>query len=162
MKSPVKKKADAVKKSEKKEMRMRPPVSRSGFSMLELLTVLILLGVVAGISAPAVGRILEGLDFRQQVGNVMAALRKIRLEAVVQGRPITMKIDDHRFIVMGSNKEEEERSLDLSPDSELILEPESIIFSSESTVTPAIITLTQGDRTRIISMDPLTALPVVK
>ena len=134
----------------------------SGFSLLELLTVLVLLGIVAGVSAPAIGRMLDGLDFRQQVGDVMAALRKIRLEAVVAGRPIKVRVEDNGFILMRGNGEEEEKVLVLNQDSELILDTESIIFTAESTVTPAILTVTQGNRGRTISMDPLSALPVIQ
>ena len=134
----------------------------SGFSLLELLTVLVLLGVAAGGSAPAIGRMLEGLDFRQQVGDVMAALRKMRLEAVVTGRPIEVRVEDNRFIVIRSNGEEEEQVLGLDQDSELILDTESITFAAELTATPAILTLTQGNRIRTISMDPLSALPVIQ
>jgi type II secretion system protein H len=133
----------------------------SGFSLLELLTVLVLLGIVAGVSAPAIGRMLDGLDFRQQVGEVMAALRKIRLEAVVAGRPIEVRVEDSRFILMRGNGEEEEGMLALDQDSELVLDTESIIFTAESTVTPGVLALTQGNRSRTISMDPLSALPVI-
>jgi prepilin-type N-terminal cleavage/methylation domain-containing protein len=131
-----------------KNLRMRH--NKKGFSLLELLTVLVLLGIVAGVSAPAIGRMLDGLDFRQQVGEVMAALRKIRLEAVVAGRPIER-----------GNGEEEQGMLALDQDSELVLDTESIIFTAESTVTPGVLALTQGNRSRTISMDPLSALPVI-
>lgn len=160
MKLLVKKKAEPKKQLAGDEGLLR--ISHRGFSLLELLTVLLLLGIVTGVSAPAIGRMLEGLDFRQQAGNVMAALRKIRLEAVVQGRPIEVRVHEHSFILMRSNGEEEERSLELDEDSELELDPEAIIFSAESTATPALLTLTQGTRSRTISMDPLTAMPVVK
>ncbi len=134
----------------------------AGFSLLELLTVLILLGVIAGVSAPAIGRMLEGLDFRQQVGSVMANLRRIRLDAVVAGRPIEVRVEDNRFLLIRGNKEEEPMDPQLDMDSELSLDTETIIFSAESTVTPANLTLIQGNRSRIISMDPLSALPVIQ
>jgi type II secretion system protein H len=161
MKLPAKKKTDTEKKQ---AGHTKLPCLRgiAGFSLLELLTVLLLLGVVAGVSAPAIGRMLEGLDFRQQAGNVMASLRKIRLEAIVQGRAIEVSLQNHSFVLRRSNEEEEERPLELDVDSELLIEPDSIIFSSESTATPALLTLTQGSRSRSISMDPLTAMPVVK
>ena len=135
--------------------------SSLGFSLLELLTVLVLLGVVAGVSAPAIGRMLDGLDFRQQVGDVMAALRKIRLEAVVSGQSIKVRVEDNRLLLVKGAGKEEERLLGLDQDSELILDSESIIFAAESTVTPATFTFSQGNRSRTISMDPLSALPVI-
>ena len=34
-----------------------------GFSLLELLTVLVLLGILAAVSVPAIGRFMENLSF---------------------------------------------------------------------------------------------------
>jgi len=161
MKLPVKKKLGS-RKQQIWNTWLQRLANRAGFSLFELLTVLLLLGIIAGVSAPAIGRMLEGLDFRQQVENILAALRKVRLEAVVQGQSIEVRVRDGSFIVMRNKGEEEERSLELDIDSEFILEPEAIVFSAESNATPAVLTLTKGNRSRTISMDPLTALPVVK
>ncbi len=136
----------------------------AGFSLLELLTVLLLLGVVAAVSAPAIGRMLDGMSFRQQVGDVLANLRQIRLESVTRGRDIRMRVEGLTFVLVriGVEEEEEIRILPLDPDSELGLEPETVLFTSESMATPAILRFTQGHRTRTIILDPLTALPVVQ
>ncbi len=60
----------------------------AGFSLFELLTVLVMLGILAGIAAPSLGNFLAGLDFRKQVGDIMAHMRAIRLQAVVSGQQI--------------------------------------------------------------------------
>jgi general secretion pathway protein H len=134
----------------------------AGFSLFELLIVLVMLGILAGIAAPAVGRLLAGLDFRQQVGDVMAQIRAIRLQAVVSGQQITMSIKDNNLLLGLGKDEQEVKELDLNPESELTLDPSVVIFTPQSTVTPATISLSTGSRSRTISLDPLTALPVIR
>ena len=130
---------------------------------MELMIVLIMLGFIAAVSAPAIGTILDGLDFRKDVGNIMAHIRGVRLEAVVTGREIELQLDDNSFLIdRRDNKEPEAKDLELDDESELTLEPEIIIFTPQSTVTPATITFNQGKRSRTINMDPLTALPVIE
>lgn len=136
--------------------------SSAGFSLFELLIVLVMLGILAGIAAPAVGRLLAGLDFRQQVGDVMAQIRAIRLQAVVSGQQITMSIKDNNLLLSLGADEQEVKELELNPESELTLEPSVVIFTPQSTVTPATISLSTGSRSRTISLDPLTALPVIR
>ncbi|MEW6289570.1 MAG: GspH/FimT family pseudopilin [Thermodesulfobacteriota bacterium] len=134
----------------------------AGFSLFELLIVLVMLGILAGIAAPAVGRLLAGLDFRQQVGDVMSQIRAIRLQAVVSGQQITMSIKDNNLLLGLGKDEQEVKELDLNPESELTLDPSVVIFTPQSTVTPATISLSTGSRSRTISLDPLTALPVIR
>jgi prepilin-type N-terminal cleavage/methylation domain-containing protein len=134
----------------------------AGFSLFELLTVLVMLGILAGISAPSVGKFLAGLDFRKQVGDIMANIRAIRLQAVVSGQQIKLSIQDNNLLLNLGKEEQEVKELDLDPESELTLKPAVVIFTPQSTVTPATIFLSTGSRSRTISLDPLTALPVIR
>ncbi|MBU4262018.1 MAG: prepilin-type N-terminal cleavage/methylation domain-containing protein [Proteobacteria bacterium] len=134
----------------------------AGFSLFELLTVLVMLGIMAGIAAPSVGNFLAGLDFRKQVGDIMAHMRAIRLQAVISGQQIKMSLEDHNLLLDRGQEEQEVQELDLNPESELTLEPPVVIFTPQSTVTPATISLSSDGRNRTISLDPLTALPVIR
>ncbi|MBU0908860.1 MAG: GspH/FimT family pseudopilin [Proteobacteria bacterium] len=136
--------------------------SSAGFSLFELLTVLVMLGILAGIAAPSIGNFLAGLDFRKQVGDIMAHMRAVRLEAVVSGQQIKLSIEDHNLLLDRGEEEQEVQELDLNRESELTLEPPVVIFTPQSTVTPATITLSSDGRDRTISLDPLTALPVIR
>ena len=130
---------------------------------MELMIVLVMLGFVAAIAAPAIGTILSGLGFRKDVGNIMANLRGMRLEAVVSGREIELRLDDNTFLIKRKDDiEPEAKDLELNDESEMTLEPEIVIFTPQATVTPATITFNQGKRSRTIKMDPLTALPVIE
>ncbi len=73
-----------------------------------------------------------------------------------------MSIEDHNILLDRGKEEQEVQELDLNPESELTLEPSVVIFTPQSTVTPATISLTSDGRNRTISLDPLTALPVIR
>lgn len=133
-----------------------------GFSLLELLTVLVLLGILAGVSVPAIGRFMDNLSFRKQVGSVVANLRYVRLQAVTRGEDIVVSLEEEGRLLRLTGGLEEERFLDIEDEALLVLEPGEIVFSPRGYVTPARLTLSQDKRSRIIIMDPLTALPVIQ
>lgn len=133
-----------------------------GFSLLELLTVLVLLAVVAGITAPQLGRLLSGLDFRKQTAAITATFRGIRLSAIASGREIAVRIEENRLLLWTGQEEAEERSLDLGPEDELTMTPATVFFSPQATATPATLTFSSGGRRRIIVLDALTGLPIVE
>ena len=120
----------------------------AGFSLFELLTVLVMLGILAGIAAPSIGNLLAGLDFRKEVGDIMSQMRAIRLQAVVSGQEITMSIENHNLLLDQGTGEQEVKALDINPESELTLEPPVVIFTPQSTVTPATISLSSDGRSR--------------
>jgi len=137
-------------------------LNRYGFSLLELLTVLILLGFLAGVSVPAIGRFMENLSFRKQVGSVVANLRYVRLQAVTRGEDIFVSLEEEGQLLRLTGGLEEERFLDIDDEALLVLEPGEIVFSPQGYVTPARLTLSMDERSRTIMMDPLTALPVIQ
>ena len=134
---------------------------KKGFSLLELLTVLVLLGFLAGISVPAIGRFMENLSFRKQVGSVVANLRYVRLQAVNKGEDILVSLDEDGRVMRLAGGLEEERFLDIEDAALLVLEPAEIVFSPHGYVTPARLTLSRDERRRTIMMEPLTGLPVI-
>jgi type II secretion system protein H len=144
------------------QKRYAPEGGCGGFSLLELLTVLMMLGVLTGVAAPALGTFMAGLEFRKQVGEIMANIRAVRLQAIVSGREIKMSLQDHELLLDLGRASQEVKTLDLDAESELRLEPELVIFTPQATVTPAELSLTVGSRSRTISLDPLTALPVIR
>ena len=130
---------------------------------MELMIVLVMLGFVAGIAGPAIGKILNGLEFRKDVGNIMAFLRGMRLEAVVGGQQLTVRLEDNIFLMGHKNTTEPQaHELGLDDESEMTMEPEIVIFTPQSTVTPATVIFSRGTRSRTIKMDPLTALPFIE
>jgi len=130
----------------------------AGFSLMELLVVLVLLGFMAGITAPSMGHFLDGIKLKKQIAKVMADFRYGRIQAIATGKAVTVNMADdesglrYRGGVSGS------RSLDLGEDGSLRLDPLEITFYPEGQATPATVTLTIGERERTFIVDPLTAM----
>lgn len=132
-----------------------------GFSLLELLTVLLLLALLAGISAPAVGRYLDSLSFRKQTATLFAALRYARLMAISKGATVIVSFDGADGNVMEfRGGVEETREFDLEEGASFAMDTEEIIFYPEGQATAAQLTSTMGDRVQTISLDPLTAIAI--
>ncbi len=67
------------------------PPSARGFTLLELLIVLAIVGLIAALVAPRIGS-GEGALFRAQVREAVAALNYARRSAIVQGRPVEARL----------------------------------------------------------------------
>lgn len=68
----------------------------SGFSLLEMLCVVLLIGVMATMTAVSVQRGLGGARAQSAAGELAAALRRARLQAVVGGRITDFRLDPAR------------------------------------------------------------------
>lgn len=145
-------------------MRRRIGKRSRGFSLLELMAVLVVLGFLAGLSAPAISRSMENLEFRKQVGTIAAVLRYARLTAVAKGRPVEISLAAGEEVptlrLAGAVKKL--RPVGRDENDHLILKPAEIVFFPEGWVTPGVLTFTRGKRRQTISLDPLSGLPIFK
>ena len=58
---------------------------RRGYTLIELIVVLLLLSLAAAVAAPAVGRGLASLRLRAEVAGIVSFLRAARERAITQG-----------------------------------------------------------------------------
>jgi general secretion pathway protein H len=63
----------------------------SGFTLLELLVVLTILGVAVAMTMPLFGKRGSGAELRAKAGEIRVALRKARAIAIAEGRPVTFR-----------------------------------------------------------------------
>ncbi len=132
--------------------------SQKGFSLMELLVVLILLGFMAGITGPSIGRFLDGLESKKQTAKILAAFRYARLMSVSKGKPVEVSLGEDEKILQLSGAIKETRNFDLEFDDSLELNPALITFYPEGHVTPGTIVFNKGEKKRSFSFDPLTGL----
>lgn len=74
-------------------MGQRPEVGARGFTLLELIVVLLLLALAAGLVMPAVGRSLEAVRARGEIAGFSALLRHAREQAITSRRPHAVVVD---------------------------------------------------------------------
>lgn len=140
------------------------PTLNRGFSLLELLMVMLLIGIMAGVAGPSVGRFLDSLEFKKESAKVMATVRYARLKAITEGKLVVMTATEGEA-AMGltlSGAVNEVRSLDLADGASLEIEPLELLFSPEGYATPGTLILTSGERSETILIDPMTGLPLLE
>ncbi|MBU2459483.1 MAG: hypothetical protein KKB29_03940 [Nanoarchaeota archaeon] len=127
---------------------------------MELIMVLALLGIMAGVVAPATGRFLDKLSFRKETAAVVAGTRYARLMAVGKGMPVEMRFDQQAHLLSYSGAVEEKKEIDLSEGATCELRPETLVFYPDGLATPGMIVLRSGQRFQEFFIDPLTGIPV--
>ena len=78
-----------------------------GFSLMELVVVLAVLAIAAAVVAPAVGRTVDSVRARAEVGAVAAFLRAAREQAVTRQQALEVLIDNgtHALVVRRAGRE---------------------------------------------------------
>ncbi len=132
-----------------------------GFSLLELMVVLVVLGIMASVAVPATGRFLDSLEFKKQTEKIMASVRYVRLKAVTSGKPLKIAVAEESNFLVISGAFSENRDVGLTSDDTLELAPAEIFFFPEGYATPGVLSFTIGKRSREIIIDPLTGLPIL-
>ncbi|MFH1021461.1 MAG: prepilin-type N-terminal cleavage/methylation domain-containing protein [Pseudomonadota bacterium] len=140
--------------------RQEKNLGRRGFTLLELIMVLALLGIMAGVAAPATGRFLDRLSFRRQTAALLAGTRYARLMAVGKGRPVEMRFDNSAHLLSFSGAVEEKKEIELSGGVVFELRPETLVFYPDGLATPGRLVSRSGHRSQEFLIDPLTGIPV--
>ena len=150
-------------------MGVRTPVAipgataRQGFSLPELLLVLIILSLLMGLAAPLLTHALDGARLKRAQREIVAALRFTRARAINTQRVIIFSIHTGAGVMrMG----EEERRLALPdnatlsiqvPPSERLSEREHAVrFYPDGSATDMMLSFQRGEQVSRIEVDALT------
>jgi general secretion pathway protein H len=83
---------------------------RRGYTLIEVVLVLVVLAVAAGVIAPSIGRSVESLRFRAEVAGIGSFLRSAREQAITQNIPYQVAVDlDNRVLLMRAVRSESEQ-----------------------------------------------------
>lgn len=137
--------------------------STSGFSLLELMLVLLLLGVVYGLAGPMLGNGSVGLEMKAAARQLAAGLRKARSVAVTERHDsvLLLDVEARTFSVTGDPKiyalpKRLEFTL-FTAQSEVVREQSgSIRFFADGSSTGGRITLGSGEGKQEVDVDWLT------
>ena len=66
---------------------------RRGFTLVEMLLVLVILGITAGVAVPAFGRLTEKDETAEAARELETLLRRARTTALERGRATTLSLD---------------------------------------------------------------------
>lgn len=69
---------------------------RRGFTLLELLVVLVIAGVLVGLVGPAVQRFIPGVQLKGQSRHLLAQLRQARSQAILLHQAVRVSYDEAR------------------------------------------------------------------
>ena len=133
---------------------------QKGFSLIELLTVLLLFAIITAVSLPATGRFLGTISDKTKHRDILAALRYARLTAISKGQYVDVRVADDGTALRLAGPIDEIRSFSLGQGESLSLEPELVTFYPEGMASIGTLTYRSDKRKIRIVIDPLTALPL--
>ena len=137
--------------------------SQEGFTLFELLIVLTIIGIVVALGAPALQRMLPGVELKSGAETVAAALREARGLSIANNAEVTVVVDlDDRALRVDDEPPGVRLASSfgitlLTATSELIDGGTGQIrFYPDGTSTGGRVTLSQGDRRYHVAVDWLT------
>ena len=137
----------------------RQQVGARGFTLLELLVVLMILALAAAVAGPSIGRTVDTVRARAEVARFSALLRHTREQAITSRRPHALVVDPpaHRVTIMAGEEVRESRSL---PD-HLDIEAEppgslTVRFEPQGTSSGGAFRVTSGHLHYRVTVEPLT------
>ena len=140
-----------------------PPMRCAGFTLVELLVVLIIMSLVMGLVGFSMSRSLTGAKVRASGRDLMAALRYTRLQAVTSRREqrLMVNVDERYYVIPVKNKRVSFphgiRVDLLTARSELSAEHTGAIrFFPDGSSTGGRVTLHLGQRTWVVAVGWLT------
>jgi general secretion pathway protein H len=140
-----------------------------GFTLLELMVVLLLLGLLYGLAVPMLGDGSTGLDIKAASRQLAAGLRKARGIAVTQRREavLTLDVEGRTFSLTGDPKiyalpKRLELAL-FTAQSELVREKTGgIRFFPDGTSTGGRITVSAGESKQLVDVDWVTGRVAIR
>lgn len=142
-------------------------VSR-GFTLLELLVVLFLMGLAYALAAPSIGAGAASLELKSATRQLAAGLRKARSVAITRQHEAVLTVDvgRHAFAVTGDEKiyplpKRVEINLITAQTEQIQDQVGNLRFFPDGTSTGGLITLSVGESRQAINIDWLTGKIVI-
>lgn len=80
-----------------------PQARANGFTLIEMLVVLAIAGLIAGVAYPRVQNSMTAMEFRMGAGQVVEGLRKARAEAIRTGTPVSLAVEGRALVIGGGD-----------------------------------------------------------
>lgn len=135
-----------------------------GFTLVEMLLAVALLGVMGVMAGLAMNPIMEKVRFSRQVERYVAIMRQARLVAITGGKPARLELggEGEACLFRLSGPVEEKKECGLEDDDVLVMDPGVVTFFPEGTATPGVLTFTRSGRKAVVRLDLLTGRPEIE
>jgi general secretion pathway protein H len=131
-----------------------------GFTLIEVILVLVVIAVAAAVAGPIIGRTAEGMRMRTEVAGFSATLRHAREQAVATQRPHRVEVHpaEHRLSIIADQSDVRlTRSLARQLTIEAIPPPAlTVSFDPHGVSSGGDFRLGAGAIVYLVSVDPLT------
>jgi len=114
-----------------------PKRSNAGFTLIELITTLLIFAILAGIAAPKMNNYIERQKTRRVLDTVATDLAQARVLAIRQGNRVDVQLhsSNHYSVgVVGSANRKQVRLAQTYPGVALVMPATSIVFDSRGLV----------------------------
>ncbi len=114
----------------------RAKIGNSGFTLVELLSAAVLIGIVTAVTAPNVIGMIRSQKVSGSMGSINGAIRETQKQAIRKGERCTVNIDDVNNLITGDcllNEREINEHVDIR--TTLPGNPPKISFSSKGNTT---------------------------
>jgi general secretion pathway protein H len=88
-----------------KEASRRSETGERGFTLLELLVVMVIAMLAVGLMVPRFAAMLPGVELKSEIHQLAALLRQTRSHAIAQSREITLRLSEEPQGLWISNRE---------------------------------------------------------
>lgn len=107
---------------------------QSGFTMVEMLIVLVIMGVLFGIATPSLSNFFDKQRNNEATQTLTAAFREARTESQLRRQDITVRLQDSSIVLIPVGETNSIRQFPLSGPVSVSSETPSIVFKSNKSV----------------------------
>lgn len=126
-----------------------------GFTLIEVLVVLVILGLVGGLVLLRGPQRSAALDMRQATGTVAAAMRVARSQAIASNRPIPVRLEPRSVRIGDADPRPLPPGITAALTGSAAVGP-VVLFRPDGSSSGGTVSLTGGSRTAIVGVNWLT------
>ncbi|PRX30488.1 general secretion pathway protein H [Orenia metallireducens] len=131
---------------------------KDAFTLIEVLVVVILIGIILGVSLPSFGKLLDSVELRSTSRKVIQLLTQLRVKAISEYSTESLELADDRLIYQDRSGELIEFSKGIKVIRDLKEDNEICFFADGSSSGGEFIVVTANNQEFRVKINPITGL----